>query len=267
MIRIDRRRKDKDRTIIEPPKRWFDNAARMRDVALKSKSVPTNAKDTYGADSAVVALEELFHGKCAYCKSSTARMDVNIEHYRPKGKVREDQGHPGYYWLAFEWSNLYPSCIACNQTRKARRFRGQRAAASSRGKHDQFPLSDPATRAMSPDDDLARELRLLLDPCADEPEKHLAYDVAGRIFALAASAMGASSINVYVLDAKRLENDRRKQIATVADVLKLLAKARADRDTQAASSANLILDNLTADEQIFAGARRYARRHPEEFGA
>lgn len=83
-------------------------------------------------------LEELFHGKCAYCESrysSTRPMDV--EHYRPKGRVAESEGHPGYYWLAAEWTNLLPSCIDCNRRRN--QFDERLQDLRSLRKQDQFP--------------------------------------------------------------------------------------------------------------------------------
>ena len=55
------------------------------------------------------------YNKCCYCESmfrSTSHGDV--EHFRPKQGVRQSRGnrlvYPGYYWLIYEWSNLYYSC-------------------------------------------------------------------------------------------------------------------------------------------------------------
>src|SRR5262249_14198650 len=74
---------------------------------------------------------ELFHGKCAYCESRVrASYGGDVEHYRPKGKVDEDNSHPGYYWLAYNPSNLLPSCALCNQ---------------ARGKMTHFPIAPDGT--------------------------------------------------------------------------------------------------------------------------
>ena len=73
----------------------------------------------YKADEVKRRLEELFHGKCAYCETYySASAPVDVEHYRPKGAVSEDDKHPGYWWLAMAWDNLLPSCIDCNRKRK-----------------------------------------------------------------------------------------------------------------------------------------------------
>ena len=73
----------------------------------------------YKADEVKRRLEDLFHGKCAYCESFyAAQAPVDIEHYRPKGAVEDDPDHPGYWWLAMAWENLLPSCIDCNRRRR-----------------------------------------------------------------------------------------------------------------------------------------------------
>lgn len=55
-----------------------------------------------------------------------------VEHFRPKGGWRQSPGQPieqpGYYWLAYEWSNLFLACGPCN----------------SRHKRNLFPLTDQA---------------------------------------------------------------------------------------------------------------------------
>ncbi|MGO9960370.1 MAG: HNH endonuclease, partial [Solirubrobacteraceae bacterium] len=80
-------------------------------------------------------LFELFDGKCAYCEAKPGHVTVgHVEHYRPKGNVKDDENHGGYYWLAFEASNLLPACPACN---------------SAHGKGDRFPVV-AGTRATSP---------------------------------------------------------------------------------------------------------------------
>ena len=74
-----------------------------------------------------------FHGKCAYCEQVvTGDQHGDVEHYRPKGAVTDAENqtvyvvvdgqhraHPGYYWLAYDWKNLLPACIRCNQLSKS----------------------------------------------------------------------------------------------------------------------------------------------------
>jgi len=92
-------------------------------------------------------LKNVFHDKCAYCETLILRFDPHAEHYRPKGNVRivlngkaieavvsdftatspmNTMPHPGYFWLAYHWSNLVPACSGCN----------------SKGKVDFYPVSN-----------------------------------------------------------------------------------------------------------------------------
>ncbi|MDM7932903.1 hypothetical protein [Tabrizicola sp.] len=136
-----------------------------------------------------LALEALFHGKCAYCETRYAHQaPVDIEHYRPKGAVEGDKAHPGYWWLAAAWENLVPSCIDCNRRRTqtlsvpatatfadllATLLHGQSQAPALAGKKDSFPVA--GQRAHSDRDSLSAEQPYLLDPTADEPDDHLDY--------------------------------------------------------------------------------------------
>jgi 5-methylcytosine-specific restriction endonuclease McrA len=76
-------------------------------------------------------LTNVFNGKCAYCDTKIdAGFYDDAEHYRPKSGVRISAGskrkpvvkngtkHPGYYWLAYTWSNLVPSCQHCNNKKR-----------------------------------------------------------------------------------------------------------------------------------------------------
>ncbi len=56
-------------------------------------------------------LERLYFKKCAYCETNyDTNSYTEIEHYRPKSKN-------DYYWLAYEWSNLFPACRKCNNSK------------------------------------------------------------------------------------------------------------------------------------------------------
>ncbi|WID94887.1 hypothetical protein QO058_18950 [Bosea vestrisii] len=133
----------------------------------------------YKADSVKKRLEELFHGKCAYCESLYAsQAPVDVEHYRPKGRVEGDALHPGYWWLAADWANLLPSCLDCNRRRKqsvpvVSTGLTVMQQAMQTGKQDAFPVA--GMRAGRETDDVLAEGALLLDPTRDDPEDHLAF--------------------------------------------------------------------------------------------
>jgi 5-methylcytosine-specific restriction endonuclease McrA len=108
------------------------------------------------------ALREAFaaysHDKCWYVECKNLGTDDDIDHFRPKAGVKEDPAHPGYYWLAFDWTNLRLSC------HRANRPRTNPVTGETGGKAEHFPLIDSGTRAMGPGDDLALEVPTLLDP-------------------------------------------------------------------------------------------------------
>lgn len=165
--------------------------------------IDDNNPDSFGFDryrSADVkqALDEIFHGKCAYCESFYAKTQpVDVEHYRPKGKVDGEDDHRGYWWLAMDWKNLVPSCIDCNRKRKQRSPKPDqqgsmvalnedgdfaRGKTFKTGKQSAFPLTSGSARAKWDVNgkavDLGVEKRLLLDPTRDAPDDHLVFHVA-----------------------------------------------------------------------------------------
>lgn len=153
--------------------------------------------DRYRSADVKRALDEIFHGKCAYCESFYAKTQpVDVEHYRPKGKVDDADEHRGYWWLAMDWENLVPSCIDCNRKRGQRTPRPDqqnsmvalnndgdfaRGKTFNTGKQSAFPLATGSPRAKWDKDhkdvDLSLEKRLLLDPTRDAPDEHLVFHV------------------------------------------------------------------------------------------
>src|SRR5262245_54535333 len=132
---------------------------------------------------------DLFHGKCAYCEAKIVldQHKGDVEHYRPKGGVTDEndkpieiddgrggkQPHQGYYWLAYSWRNLLPSCIACNRPDASGDHRV--------GKWNRFPV---AGKHASTPAKIAEEKPLLLSPLLEEYDlaQHLVFDFKpGRI--------------------------------------------------------------------------------------
>ncbi len=157
-------------------------------------------------------LKKFFPNKCAYCETPLTGDFGASEHYRPKGAVTPKQGetgttadsttededgknipHPGYFWLAYHWKNLVPSCDKCN---------------SGQGKQNQFPvksryrmvkhISDSEAAALGdtpfsspthpnvvylePDELDRLEQPLLLHPYGsgeDDPRRHLCFGDGG----------------------------------------------------------------------------------------
>jgi uncharacterized protein (TIGR02646 family) len=139
----------------------------------------------YKDDEVKQALEAAFAGKCAYCETFySVSQPMDVEHWRPKGEVHLADGtvlKPGYYWLASDWHNLFPSCIDCNCARQQHDVIEQKRILL--GKANQFPLADETVRVRShdPEPDLNVEQALLVDPCNEDPERFFSYTEEGAI--------------------------------------------------------------------------------------
>ena len=121
-------------------------------------------RDIYGAKAVKSALMKAQHGKCCFCERKLTPSDHgDIEHFRPKGGVRQDlntKSKPlGYYWLAYSWTNLLVSCSICNTTHKG----------------IQFPLRNPSRRARNHIDSIKNEVPILVDPASEDPREHIRF--------------------------------------------------------------------------------------------
>ena len=139
----------------------------------------------YAAQDVELALVELFNGKCAYCESPPGRLQApRVDHFRPTaGAVNWDGSFAPdhYWWLAYQWENLYLVCPDCSAMKGAR-----------------FPVSKARAKPGTKDSSLRREGALLLDPCADDPETHLVYAEDG--FVSSGTEPGQITIEVLALN-------------------------------------------------------------------
>lgn len=120
----------------------------------------------YGAPEVKRVLRAAQHDKCCFCESKITHVAFgDVEHFRPKAAVRQSDDElerkPGYYWLAYEWSNLYLACEQCNR----------------RHKRSLFPLEDDAARVRSHRD--AQRVRgerpMFIDPGREDPTEHIEF--------------------------------------------------------------------------------------------
>lgn len=265
MIHVARDRLDGHGRPVCPSEAWFTRAAAATERALRDGPSHDVSAGIYADDEVRSALQTLFHRKCAYCESPMAAVTTaHIDHFRPHGRVAERPEHTGYYWLAYAWLNLYPSCERCNCRRRERSDwddppNGDEAAA---GKADQFPLRDESRRAMLPKDALDKEEPLLLDPCRDDPESHLVFDVAGDVAPRPDDARAAKTVEVMFLRRKALRAARR----TVATrVVRLLKIATAKPECRGEVDAYLA-EYQVADNCEYAAVARAVLRDTAAFG-
>jgi uncharacterized protein (TIGR02646 family) len=269
-----------DRTSVPMPPDLSDDdtnaASRERKRTAAFFDIPGNTTKPYDKYKAyklpavVRALNDLFHAKCAYCESDIgATQPTDVEHFRPKGgyiardKVSKQDvfQRPGYHWLAARWENLVPSCIDCNRERTQEFPDGRFGKV---GKANKFPLASERTRATKAGDE-KREKPLLLNPCSDEPEKHLEFTEGGIIRPTLdernkENRKGKISIEVYGLARKGLVRRRSERAMEVMASIKRLKLLETELNTQPgnANLQQMLLDEMSTLKRYMQGHQQYA---------
>jgi uncharacterized protein (TIGR02646 family) len=267
MIHIDRARPDANGQAIRPRDPWTSDAGDATTRAL-GEGGAHQVEDLYRDPKAKAALEELFHRKCAYCEAPLANATWDVEHFRPKGRVKESQTHPGYYWLAYTWENLYPSCTFCNQKRKDAPTWSDPTTGAAQGKLDQFPLADETQRAVDYHGNLANEQPLMLDPCqaADDPESHFAFDSQGQILARdPADVRARETIRICNLKRRRLRDERAKVLVRVVHMVRVLDLATGSGQLAIVPALQALLGAEVQDSAQYAAVARTVQRDPAAF--
>lgn len=267
MIRLNREQLAADGRRIEPDAAWFEEA-RRRTNALLTAPLGERLLDErfYKRTTVKQALEALSQGKCAYCETPLGVAGSwDVEHYRPKGRVDGAAGHPGYYWLAYEWTNLLPSCEFCNQRLTDPGTFEEPIAGPSAGKLDQFPLQDETQRCWSESDPLERERPLLLDPMAELPIEHMSFDVDGRVDPRTES--GRVTARICHLDRRRLREARRDVIVKAVFRIRFLQQLRAEGASITHQlQVQQLVEELLGDAAPYAAAARAVVADPSAFG-
>ncbi|MEM7247559.1 MAG: hypothetical protein AAF533_19640 [Acidobacteriota bacterium] len=224
------------------------------EVALKELAFKY---ERYREGQVKVALRSLFFNKCAYCESSYAgTQPMDVEHWRPKSEVHLSDGtvlRPGYYWLAADWRNLFPSCIDCNRSRKQHDVVDDCTVAL--GKANQFPVQGDA-HVLSHVADLEDEAPLLIDPCGeDDPEDFFRYTEDGVVVPRAEDGLAweraLASIRVYALNRSELVAERlalRRLLDHRLDLIDQLGRLRDRLDAPDQAGLRDALGDLIASE-------------------
>jgi uncharacterized protein (TIGR02646 family) len=190
-----------------------------------------NAK-IYGHATVKRLLVKAQHDKCCYCESKVTHISSgHIEHFRPKGGVRQRPADalekPGYFWLAYEWTNLLFCCELCN----------------SRYKKNLVPLAKAGTRARGPAHDVAAEQPLFIDPSREDPEVHIGFREEYP-FAINGSSRGDATWRALGLDREELAELRRDYL-TMVRALKIVRDGNGPAALRAQAAA--LLPKLMSD--------------------
>lgn len=205
----------------------------------------------YASQAVKTALEASHHGKCCYCETLIPRPYAysHVEHWRPKSssrQTRDDESiRPGYYWVAYNWDNLFLSCSFCN----------------SENKSDLFPLENPAMRALHHGMSIDDEVPAILKPDGGEdPRDHIAFRLE---IPVGLTPLGSSTIEVLRLDKHEARLTYLKRIREIREYFIYLmnsddpeAQAWADRFYQELAEA------VNADKPYSAMVADYLAANP-----
>lgn len=130
-----------------------------------------------------------FFSKCWYTEVSLAGFDVDIDHFRPKGAIKQYKNYnynaalsnSGYDWLINDAQNYRACCIYANRPRGAG------------GKRDWFPLEDGSPLLTQNGQEI--EKPLLLDPCVKEDVNLISF-MGNEIGCTTTSAIDKERVNV-----------------------------------------------------------------------
>lgn len=165
----------------------------------------------YGYDQFRAALEQNQGPKCCFCEKAVE--GGNIEHFRPKKAWQQVRGtpynRPGYYWLAYSWSNFLISCGECNsQSRKG----------------NYFPIS--GVRATTVIGSLNAENAVIINPAEEEPSNFISFNRDIPV-GIDANDRGKDNIEIFKLkdraDIKSPRSDKWNLMRMVSQIAALNA--------------------------------------------
>jgi hypothetical protein len=211
-------------------------------------------KQTRGLHKAALVGSEWWLSKCVWCEElRPALRELDVDHYRPKAEITEWVGSPpvvsdtpprqivlgpGYWWLAFEWTNYSLACKTCNQG----------------WKRNLFPVAAP--RAGCVEGVEATEIPLLLDPASSfRPRDHFRWTIDGIVEPR--SPEGYATIVTCGLNRKTLTVRRGKVALKTASALDQFVLAFRDDDLRKCAEARDTLAELGSRAAEFTSMVRW----------
>lgn len=276
MIHIDMNR-------VNVSAEWEERARQLtRDLEAqpadeRSEFIKNHRDETWATGEVLNALREVAGNKCWYSEVPLEGAEPNVDHFRPKGQVREvDEDlnntkatSPGYWWLAFERRNFRLSSTHANQRRVDTDTDG--------GKWDYFPIIDARTAERTPWLQITENI-LALDPCSASDVSLLWFDPDGKPCCSEWKRQPneldqrrvRTSVWLYHLNKSEIEIKRgnhmrqiRTDLAEADAQYQLWNRDSANPNLQAKNSFDLKIAHIRAklrDDAEFAGAKRCAVR-------
>lgn len=247
MIRVDRA------AVVAPASLEATHVARARAAAAAHfQASDARARQTthrfapfFEARDVREALLALFSNKCAFCESPLGgTIPGQVHPFRPRQDAVDprsgETSRRHYWWLAYEWDNLYLSCSRC-----------------SRAAGGRFPVEGRRAKSGSTGKALASERPVLLDPCLDDPAGSLLFQSDGSIEPR--DLRGAQTIETFGLNRPSLVSARLNRLRQVEALLwtggDVLHEVGADDAPYAGAIRQLIGALSLGDTPDFAGRR------------
>ncbi len=196
----------------------------------RRKTIESNIDIEYEIEE---ILTQEFHHKCAYCEQSFQHSKISKfnSRFRPNNFAMDMKGEVDaadhYFWLMYEWKNIYLSCTECSN-HKSNYFPVEKNRATLKTKYNQLDK---------------KEKRLIIDPAVDDPEKHFYYTENGSIESR--TIEGNNSIEIFKLNRRRLITARKKAHLSLKKIL-----------TNPEKLKNYIQNELHKEKE-FIGLKRY----------
>ena len=182
--------------------------------------------------------------KCWYSEATLQAGEGQVEHFRPKKRLSGAR-HSGYWWCAFDWTNLRLAHPTVN-LRREDYLTGEQA-----GKGCYFPLCDENFRATQLEDQDG-ETPLLLDPITPEDCRLICFDAEnGKVISAFSKESNElnfrrvkASINFYHLNDGTWNAKRQDLMNDVSTLCDRIIEAKNDGDDV---GANRLIDELIVD--------------------
>lgn len=269
-------------TLIRIPQEWKDIAANLKQELLgktptdRATFINSKRTETWGHDTLLTALRNVVGNKCWYSEVELTGADPNVDHFRPKGNIKEIDPDTltktgvesdGYWWLAFDSDNYRLSSMHSNQRRVDENTNG--------GKWDYFPVDGPRAAELT-NLSIINEVVLPLDPCSATdvalmwfgPDGKPGYRNWRRTPTLHEQRRMKITIWLFHLDKHETATQRVNAIEDVrtslkhADAIYQIWQQKGGGDSeyekQLFDNALAQIIRKIAGDQIFAGAKRCA---------
>lgn len=184
-------------------------------------------------------LRKAQYDKCCFCEKFQHDEYAEVEHYRPKlgykSKRIDKIKKPGYYWLGYNWENLFFVCKVCNVK-----------------KGNIFPLDDETKRAKNHKNIVANEKPLILNPTGtgcNDPRKHIQFV---NQYVIGITDEGKATVEACKLDRDGLDIARLAHIDELAERILIILENIDNLDAASAQRAIAYLKKSITKEAQFS---------------